>query len=106
MPPVTFREHFVQAGEPYSHQKDPEVFYTDLQLKYPNNKLLKELSRLINLLDKTGGNNQEYDCNYNSQYNLVDKVFMNKYIDSNLIKDIEDEEEEEIGIHKMICVEL
>lgn len=24
LPPVTFREHFVQAGEPYSHRVDPE----------------------------------------------------------------------------------
>lgn len=75
---------------------EKEKFYLDLQLKYPDNKILQELSRLICLIENNNYNDKNkkgYDYDYNSQFKILDEIFINKYIDNNLINSIEDEEE-------------
>lgn len=70
-----------------------EKFYLDLQLKYPDNKILQEASRLIYLIENSNYNDKnkkQYDYDYKAQLKILDETFFDKYIDKN---SIEDEEE-------------
>lgn len=72
-------------------------FYLELQENYPNNKLLKEIVRMIYIINDSKSFQKEvYDYDCNKQMKILENAFINKYISEELLDEIEQEDSEEI----------
>lgn len=77
----------------YINNCEKEHFFIELYEKYPNNKLLEEITRIIYINNKNSDlNKKEFDYDYKQQMNLLEKAFINKYICSEMIEETEEEE--------------
>lgn len=74
---------------------EKEDFILNLHGKYLDNSLINELSRLIYAkYNKDEQYKKEYDYDYDAQFEIVRKAFIDKYIDKEKLKDISEEIEE------------
>ena len=74
--------------------KDKCEFYLDLNEKYPDNKLVREICRVVyfsNELDNK--NKEEFDYDYESQMKILEETFNSKYTINLLQEENEDIEE-------------
>lgn len=74
-------------------KSDKKSFFLELQNKYPNNKLLAEITRVNNLIDNQNEDKKEiYDYDLKSQIEILETSFENRYINDNSIEKEEQEE--------------
>lgn len=60
--------------------KDKCEFYLDLNEKYPDNKLVREICRVVYLSNELDNKNkEEFDYDYESQMKILEETFNSKY---------------------------